>query len=116
MRKIKKGDTVLVTAGKDKGKKGTVNKVVAKRFKQGKGTVQKFKLLIEGINLVKKHKKGDPAAGTQGTIMEKEAPIDVSNVAIFNAMTGKADRIGFKTLEDGRKVRIFKSTSELVDV
>lgn len=116
MCKIKKGDTVIVTTGKDKGRKGTVNQVVSKVRKMAKGTVRTSKLLVEGINLVKKHIKANPANQTAGSILQKEAPIDISNVAIFNVVTGKADRVGFRTLEDGRKVRIFKSTSELVDV
>lgn len=114
MRKIKKGDTVIVTAGKDKGRKGTVNKVIARVISMGGCTIQQCKLLVDGINLVKKHKKRTQDA--PGSIQEQEAPIQVSNVAIFNSATGKADRVGFKTLEDGRKVRIFKSTSELVDI
>lgn len=116
MSKIKKDDVVIVTVGKDKGRKGTVTKVISRIIKKGKGAVQQSKLLIEGINLVKKHTKGNPAAGTAGGIIQKESPIEISNVAIFNESTGKPDRVGFKILEDGRKVRVFKSTSELIDV
>ena len=104
MSKIRKGDDVIVIAGKDKGKRGTVLSV-----KEGKVTV-------ENINMVKRHTKANPAVGESGGIVEKEMPMDVSNVAIFNAAADKADRVGFKTLEDGRKVRFFKSNNEIVDV
>jgi len=116
MRKIKKGDTVLVTVGKDKGKKGIVSQVISKVMKARNRTVQKCKLIVEGINLVKRHTKANPSLQKAGGILEKEAAIDISNVAIFNLATGKPDRVGFKTLDDGRKVRVFKSTSELVDI
>ncbi len=105
MRKIKKGDDVIVLTGKDKGKRGTVLKVVD-------GT----HVVVENINMVKKHTKANPQSGDAGGILDKEMPLDASNVAIYNAETGKADRVGFKILEDGRKVRIFKSTGEVVDV
>ncbi|BCK30617.1 50S ribosomal protein L24 [Vibrio cholerae] len=100
--KIRQNDEVIVLAGKDKGKKGKVTKVLATG-----------KVIVEGINLVKKHQKSVPAMGVQGGIVEQEAAIDVSNIAIFNAKTGKADRIGFR-FEDGKKVRFFKSNNEIV--
>ena len=105
MRKLKKGDEVIVLTGKDKGKRGTINQVI----------VEKDRVLVGGINMVKKHQKPNPAVGAPGGIVEKEMPIHMSNVAIFNAATGKADRVGIKTLEDGRKVRIFKSNNEAID-
>ena len=104
MKKIKRDDEVIVTTGKDKGKRGKVLKV------QDDG-----KVIVSGINMMKKHTKPNPMLGTPGGIVEKEAPIQVSNVAIFNPQTGKADRVGFQTKEDGAKVRIFKSTTEAVD-
>ncbi|GAA0851046.1 MULTISPECIES: 50S ribosomal protein L24 [Marinobacter] len=104
MKKIKRDDEVIVTTGKDKGKRGKVLKV------QDDGRV-----LVSGINMMKKHTKPNPMLGTPGGIVEKEAPIQVSNVAIFNPQTGKADRVGFQVKEDGSKVRIFKSTNEAVD-
>ncbi|GAB6262648.1 50S ribosomal protein L24 [Photobacterium sp. R1] len=100
--KIRRNDEVIVLAGKDKGKKGKVTKVLTTG-----------KIVVEGINLVKKHQKPVPAMGIQGGIVEKEAAIDASNVAIFNAATGKADRVGFR-FEDGKKVRFFKSNSETI--
>ncbi|WP_027857444.1 50S ribosomal protein L24 [Marinobacterium jannaschii] len=103
MRKIRRDDEVIVIAGKDKGKRGKVVRVLADD-----------RLIVSGINMVKKHQKPNPMAQQQGGIVEKEAAIAVSNVAIFNAQTGKGDRVGFKLLEDGTKVRIFKSTGELV--
>lgn len=105
MRKIRKGDQVFILAGKDKGKRGTVSRLVGYD-----------KVVVEGINIAKKHQKPVPAKGIAGGIIEKEMPIHISNVAIFNPQTNKADRIGFRTLEDGRKVRFFKSTEEVVDV
>jgi len=106
MNKIKKGDDVVVISGKDKGRRGTVLNVIA----------EKDAVLVEGINVVKKHQKPNPNAGVQGGIVEQELPVHVSNVLLFNPATGKGDRIGFKTLEDGRKVRFFKSNNEVVDV
>lgn len=103
MNKIRKGDAVVVIAGKDKGKRGTVL------------TVAEDRLLVEGINRVKKHTKPNPMKGQSGGIVEKEMPIHVSNLALFNPVTKKADRVGFKTLDDGRKVRVFKSNGEVVD-
>ncbi len=105
MNKIKKGDDVIVIAGKDKGKRGTVTRVVT----------DSSRVFVENVNVVKKHQKPNPAAGVPGGIIEKEMPLDVSNVAIFNPSTGKADRLGFKFLEDGRKVRFFKSNGEVLD-
>ena len=105
MRKIKKGDEVVVLTGKDKGKRGTVLNVA------DAGNV-----LVENINMVKRHTKANPQRGESGGILDKEMPLNVSNVALFNPQTGKGDRVGFKILEDGRKVRIFKSTGEVVDI
>jgi large subunit ribosomal protein L24 len=105
MQKLKKGDDIIVIAGKDKGKRGTVTRVL----------LQDKRVLVEGINMVKKHQKPNPAAGVPGGIIEKEMPLHVSNVAIFNPGSGKADRVGIKILEDGRKVRIFKSNNEVID-
>ncbi|MGY1489485.1 50S ribosomal protein L24 [Methylobacillus pratensis] len=104
MSKIRKGDEVILNTGKDKGKRGTVLRVLA--------TGQ---VLVEGINVVKKHAKPNPMRGVAGGIISKEMPIDVSNVALFNRATQKGDRVGFKTLDDGRKVRVFKSSGEVVD-
>ena len=105
MKKIRKGDQVYVTTGKDKGKRGTVLRVLPTD-----------KVIVEGINVVKRHTKPNPTLGTPGGIVQQEAPLHVSNVAIFNPMTSKPDRVGIKTLEDGRKVRFFKSNNEVVDV
>ena len=104
MKKIKRDDEVIVTTGKDKGKRGKVLKVLADG-----------RVIVSGVNMAKKHTKPNPMLGTPGGIVEKEAPIQVSNVAIFNPQTGKADRVGFQIKEDGTKVRIFKSTNEAVD-
>ena len=101
MNKIKKGDDVIVTTGKDKGKRGTVSQVL------------EGKLIVSGINVAKKHQKGNPNAGVAGGVVEKEMPIDVSNVALFNPKSGKGERVGFR-VEDGKKVRFFKSSKELV--
>lgn len=101
--KIRRNDEVIVIAGKDKGKRGTVTKVIT----------GKDKVIIENINMVKKHVKPNPQIQEPGGIMDQAAPIHVSNVAIFNAATGKADRVGFR-VEDGKKVRFFKSNNELV--
>ena len=105
MQRIRKGDEVVIIAGKDKGRRGNVLKVVSKE-----------KLLVEGINLVKKHQKPNPQLGRQGGIIDKEMPIDASNVMLWNPTKGAGDRIGFKTLEDNRKVRYFKSDGETVDL
>lgn len=104
MKKIKRDDEVIVTTGKDKGKRGKVLKV------QDNG-----KVLVSGINMMKKHTKPNPMLGTPGGIVEKEAPIQASNVAIFNPQTGAADRVGFQIQEDGTRTRIFKATKEAVD-
>jgi len=104
MNKIKRDDEVVVIAGKDNGKRGNVNRVM-----------QDGRIVVSGINMVKRHTKPNPMLGTPGGIVEKEAPIQASNVAIFNPTTNKADRVGFKVLEDGKKVRVFKSNDELVD-
>jgi len=100
--KLKRDDEVIVIAGKDKGKTGKISTVLANG-----------KVIIEGVNTVKKHQKPNPQAGVTGGIIEQAAPIEVSNVAILNSETGKADRVGFR-LEDGKKVRFFKSNNELV--
>ena len=100
--KLKRDDEVIIIAGKDKGKTGKISTVLANG-----------KLIIEGVNTVKKHQKPNPQAGATGGIIEQEAPIEVSNVAILNSATSKADRVGFR-LEDGKKVRFFKSNNELV--
>jgi large subunit ribosomal protein L24 len=105
MEKIRKGDDVVVTAGKDKGKRGTVLKRVDTQH-----------VVIEGVNLAKKHAKPNPAKGQTGGIIEKTMPLHVSNVALYNPATQKGDRVGIRTLEDGRKVRYFKSNGELVNV
>ncbi|MBS3952914.1 MAG: 50S ribosomal protein L24 [Methylomicrobium sp.] len=104
MQKIKQGDEVLVRTGKDKGKRGKVIKVLSNE-----------KVLVEGVNQVKKHQKGNPSAGISGGIVEKDMPIHISNIGLYNPATQKADRIGLKFLEDGKKVRFFKSTKEVVD-
>ncbi|BFM14281.1 50S ribosomal protein L24 [Maricurvus nonylphenolicus] len=104
MRKIKRDDEVIVIAGRDKGKRGKVVRVLADN-----------RLIVSGVHMIKKHQKPNPQAGVAGGIVEKEAPIQVSNVAIFNGATQKADRVGFKILEDGKKIRIFKSNGEAVD-
>ena len=103
--KIKKGDEVIVTAGKDKGRQGTVLRVFDDE-----------RVLVESINVVKKHQKPNPNAGVGGGIIEKEMPLHMSNVMLFNPITKKGDRVGIRTLEDGRKVRYFKSNDEVVDV
>ena len=104
MARIRKSDQVIILAGKDKGKRGTVLRVL-----------ENDHLLIEGVNRVKKHQKPNPMRNIQGGVVEKEMPIQASNVALFNAGTQKADRVGSKVLEDGRKVRVYKSNGEMVD-
>ena len=104
MKKIRKGDQVVVTTGKDKGKRGTVLRVL-----------DTGKLVIEGVNRVKRHTRPNPIKGQTGGIVDKEMPIQASNVALFNPATGKADRVGFRVLDDGRKVRYFKSNGEVTD-
>jgi large subunit ribosomal protein L24 len=105
MQRIKQGDEVIVRTGKDKGKSGRVSKVLKDN-----------KILVEGINQVKKNQKPNPNAGVSGGIIVKDMPIDISNLGLYNPATKKADRVGFKFLEDGKKVRYFKSTNEVVDV
>ncbi|MCX9155910.1 50S ribosomal protein L24 [Niveibacterium sp. 24ML] len=104
MDKIRKGDEVVVLVGKDKGKRGAVLVRLDEQH-----------LVVEGVNRVKKHVRPNPMRGQVGGIVEKEMPIDISNVALFNPATQKGDRVGFRVLEDGRKVRVFKSSGELVD-
>ena len=104
MKKLKKGDEVVVITGRDRGKRGAVVRLV-----------QGDRVLVEGINRVKKHEKPNPNKGTSGGIIEKEMSLHISNVSIFNPVTKKADRIGVKKLEDGRQVRIFRSNGEMVD-
>lgn len=104
MRKIKRDDEVVVITGRDKGKRGKVSRVLPDG-----------RLLVSGVQMVKKHQKPNPQLGVAGGIVEKEAPIQPSNVAIFNKATNAADRVGFKVLEDGRKIRVFKSNGESVD-
>jgi large subunit ribosomal protein L24 len=104
MEKIRKGDDVIVTTGKDKGKRGTVLRRVDAEH-----------LVVEGVNKVKKHQRPNPMKGLAGGIVEMEMPLHVSNIALFNPQTKKADRVGIKTLDDGRRVRVFKSNGEQVD-
>ncbi|MCE9666157.1 50S ribosomal protein L24 [Halomonas sp. M5N1S17] len=104
MQKIKRDDEVIVIAGKDKGKRGTVKRVLGEE-----------RFVVSGVNMIKRHTKPNPMAGKQGGIVEREAPIHASNVAIFNSETGKADRVGFQVQEDGTKVRIYKSTQTQID-
>jgi len=103
MNKIRRGDEVIVLSGKDRGARGTVRAVVSAE-----------RLIVSGVNKVKKHTKPNPMKGDQGGISEKEMPIDVSNVALFNPATQKADRVGIKVLDDGSKVRVYKSNGEFV--
>lgn len=105
MRKIKQNDDVIVLVGKDKGQRGTVLSVASDG-----------RVIVEGINMAKRHTKPNPNAEQPGGIIHKEMPIQISNVALVNPGTNKADRIGFKVLDDGRKVRYFKSNGEVVDV
>ena len=104
MRRIKKGDEVIVISGRDKGKRGTVLRRVDGQH-----------LVVEGVNRVKKHQRPNPMKGQTGGIVEKDMPIDISNVALFNPQTKKGDRVGFRLMDDGRKVRVFKSNGEMVD-
>ena len=104
MKRIRKGDTVVVTAGREKGRTGTVV-----------GVRPDGRVLVEGVNMVKKHQRPNPARGVQSGIVQKEAALHASNVSLLNPATQKADRVGVRTLKDGRKVRFFKSNGELVD-
>ncbi len=106
MNRIRKGDEVVILAGKNKSERGVVLRILQ----------DQDKVIVENVNMVKRHTKGNPAQGTAGGILEKEMPIDVSNVAIWNPITNKPDRVGFRFLEDGRKVRYFKSNNEVVDI
>ena len=105
MSNIRKGDQVVVLTGRDKGKRGTVLRVIPE-FERA---------VVEGVNRVKKHTKPNPMKGLTGGIVEKEMSIHISNIAVFNPTTSKADRVGFKTLDDKRKVRVFRSNGEVVD-
>ncbi|NOU21429.1 MAG: 50S ribosomal protein L24 [Methyloglobulus sp.] len=105
MQKIKKGDDVVVRTGKDKGKSGRVTQILKDN-----------KILVEGLNQAKKNQKPNPNAGVAGGIIVKDMPINISNVGLYNPTTKKPDRVGFRFLEDGKKVRFFKSTNEIVDV
>ncbi|MCK5395247.1 MAG: 50S ribosomal protein L24 [Gammaproteobacteria bacterium] len=104
MKRIKKGDQVIVIAGKDKGRQGTVLNIADDS------------VLVEAVNIAKKHTKPNPMGGVEGGIVDVAMPLNISNVMLFNPMTNKGDRVGFKTLDDGRKVRYFKSNGEVVDV
>jgi len=105
MKRLRKGDQVVVLSGRDKGRKGAVVQVLADGH-----------VVVEGVNLAKKHQRPNPQRNIQGGILEKEMPLDAAKVAIWNAVTGKGERVGFKTLADGKKVRFFKSNDEVLDV
>jgi large subunit ribosomal protein L24 len=105
MNRIRKGDQIVVISGKDKGRQGTVLSVTTDD-----------RILVEAVNMVKKHTKANPMQGIEGGIIEKAMPLHISNIMLFNPITNKGDRVGFKVLEDGRKVRYFKSNGEVVDV
>ncbi|HET7395745.1 MAG TPA: 50S ribosomal protein L24 [Gammaproteobacteria bacterium] len=105
MQRIKKGDEVVVITGKDKGRRGAVLKVL-----------ENDRIIVENVNMAKKHTRPNPNAGVTGGIIEKEMPIQLSNVMLFNPVTKKGDRVGFRKLEDGRQVRFFRSNKEVVDV
>ena len=105
MNRIRKGDTVVVMVGKDRGRQGTVLRMLSGN-----------RVVVEGLNLVKRHTKPNPQAGLQGGIVEREAPLNLSNVQIYNPTTQRPDRVGFRSLEDGRKVRFFKSNDEVIDI
>jgi large subunit ribosomal protein L24 len=104
MAKIKRDDEVVVLTGKDKGKRGTVRKVLDNN-----------RVVVSGVNMIKKHTKPNPQAGVAGGIVEKEAPIQVSNIAIFNPSSNKADRVGYRVEDGGKKVRVYKSSGEVID-
>ena len=105
MKRIHKGDEVIVTTGRSKGQRGHVLRVLGED-----------RMLVENVNMVKKHQKPNPSVNQPGGIVEKESPIHASNVQVYNPATGKADRVGYKTLDDGRKVRVFKSNGEAIDI
>tara|TARA_Y100001970_G_scaffold116889_1_gene145539 strand:- start:179 stop:496 length:318 start_codon:yes stop_codon:yes gene_type:complete len=105
MNKLKRGDEVFVTSGKDKGRRGTIVEIIGKQ-----------KVLVEGINIVKKHTKPNPNAGVEGGIIDKTMPIDISNVMIWNAENEQPEKVGIKTEKDGKKVRIFKKTGKTIDI
>ena len=105
MRKIRKGDKVVVLAGRDKGKQGTVLRVL-----------DDSRVLVENVNMIKRHTKPNPNKGVTGGIIDREAPIHVSNVALFNPATGKGERVGMRVMQDGSKVRFFKKSGEVADV
>ena len=105
MNKIRKGDKVIINTGKDKGKQGIVSEFI-----------NEDRVIVEGLNMVKKNTKPNPGKGEQGGIISKEMPLDISNIAIFNNTTSKADKVTFKILKDGKKIRIFKSNQEAIDV
>ncbi len=105
MNKIRKGDEVIVRTGKDKGRRGTVLQVFADE-----------RVLVEGINVAKKHQKPNPNMGVQGGIIDREMPLDVSNVLVFNPKSKKGERVGFRVEDDGTKVRVFKGTGDVVDI
>ena len=104
MNRIKKGDEIIVITGKDKGRRGTVLRIMPYE-----------RVVVEGVNIAKKHQRPDPNSGVAGGIVEKEMPIHASNVMLYNPATKKGDRVGFRSLEDGRKVRYFKSNGEVLD-
>ena len=105
MKKLKKGDSIIVVSGKDKGKKGEILRVI-----------EPDKLIISNVNIAKKHVKPNPNKNESGGIIEKEMPIHISNVMMFNPISKKGDRVGFKNLEDGKKVRVYKSNKEVIDI
>ena len=105
MNKLKRGDEVFITSGKDKGRRGVIVEILDKQ-----------KVLVEGINIVKKHTKPNPNAGVEGGIIDKTMPIDISNVMIWNAESEQPDKVGIKTEKDGKKVRIFKKTGKTIDI
>ena len=105
MNKIRKGDKVILNTGKDKGKQGIVLDILKNN-----------RVVVEGLNMVKKHTKPNPAKGDQGGLVSKEMPINISNIAIFNTKLNKTDKVNFKELKDGKKIRIYKSTQEAIDV
>ena len=105
MNKIRKGDKVILNTGKDKGKQGIVLNILKNN-----------RVVVEGLNMVKKHTKPNPAKGDQGGLVSKEMPINISNIAIYNSKSNKTDKVKFKELKDGKKIRIYKSTQEAIDV